>query len=245
MSISTADLETLASKLSSNAVQSVTVKVPPFWPTTPKVWFALLEAQFSSRSITSDETKYNHALQGLDKATAAEISPLLLNPPATGKFEALKAALVKTFDLTKEEKDVRLLAISGLGDRTPSALLRYMRSLTEPEDHESALLRTLFLSHLPDPVRVGLARNPPASLDELAAAADAIASSQPSVISPAGVAAVSKVRKPSSRMTRTSTRCYFHVRFGAEAKKCGQTSSSAPCDMSHLNQAAENSLAGH
>ena len=245
MSISTADLDNLVSKLSASAIQSVTIKVPPFWPTSPKVWFALLEAQFSSRSITSDETKYNHALLGLDKATAGELSILLLNPPAQGKFEALKAALIETFDLTQEEKDVRLLALSGLGDRTPTALLRYMRSLTDPENHKSTLLRTLFLSHLPDPVRVALARNPPASLDDLAVAADAIVSARPSATLPAGIAAVSKVRKPSSRMTRTSTRCYFHVRFGEAAKKCGQTSSSAPCDMSHLNQAAENSLADH
>ena len=69
----------------AGAVQVVAVKVPTFWPTLPEVGFSLLESQFATKNITADDTKYHHAVQGLDKTTAEEISAILLNPPAIGK----------------------------------------------------------------------------------------------------------------------------------------------------------------
>ena len=118
----------------AGAVQAVAVKVPTFWPTRPEVWFSLLESQFATKNITADHTKYHHAVQGLDKTTAEEISAFLLNPPAIGQFDALKTLLISTFGLTQADKDASLLAISGLGDRKPSGLLRYMNSLTTTDD---------------------------------------------------------------------------------------------------------------
>ena len=81
----------------AGAVQAVAVKVPTFWPTRLEVWFSLLESQFATKNITADDTKYHHAVQGLDKTTAEEISAFLLNPPANGKFDVLKTLLISTF----------------------------------------------------------------------------------------------------------------------------------------------------
>ena len=93
----------------AGAIQAVAVKVPTFWPTRPEVWFSLLESQFATTNITADDTKYHHAVQGLDKATAGEISAFLLNPPAIGKFDALETLLISTFGLTQADKDASSL----------------------------------------------------------------------------------------------------------------------------------------
>jgi len=113
------------------SLEAVSVKIPPFWASRPEVWFALLESQFATKKITCDDTKYHHAVTGLDKSAAEEISAFLLNPPETDKYAALKKTLISTFGLTQAEKDAQLLAISGLGDRKPSALLRHMDSLAQ------------------------------------------------------------------------------------------------------------------
>ena len=143
----------------ANAVQVISVKVPTFWTARPEVWFIQLEAQFTSKNITAEETKFNHAVQGLDKSTAEEISTFLT---------------IDTFGLTQDEKDSRLFAIDGLGDRKPSALLRHMESFVKADERKSTVFRALFLRNLPSSVRVALARNPPADLKDLAKAADAI-----------------------------------------------------------------------
>ena len=75
-----------------------------------------MEAQFASKNITAEETKFNHAVQGLDKSTAEEISAFLTSPPAQDKYTALKDLLIDTFGFTQDEKDSHLFAIDGLGD---------------------------------------------------------------------------------------------------------------------------------
>ena len=127
-------------------------------------------------------------MQGLDKKTAEEISAFLMSPPAIGKFDALKTLLISTFGLIQADKDASLLAITGLGDRKPSGLFRYMNSLTTTDDQKSVVYRTIFLRQLPESVRVVLARDPPTSITDRAKAADDILAAQ-SLAS--GIAAVS------------------------------------------------------
>lgn len=227
------DLQTASSEdAAGTRINAVSVKVPQFWPTRPEVWFSLLESQFATKNITTDDTKYHHAVTGLDKATAEEISAFLLNPPATRKYEGLKSILISTFGLTQSEKDTQLLSISGLGDRKPTALLRYMNSLTNPADQKTTIYRALFLQHLPENVRVILARDMPTDIDELAKLADDILAAQASHSS----TNIGRVKLPGHTPGKSSSRCYYHTRFGDKARKCTahSSSSAASCDMSHL-----------
>ena len=80
----------------------------------------------------------------LDDADVKEISSLLLNPPDTDKYRAVQEALVKMiYDNTQELKHAELYNLAGLGDRTPSCLLKHMRALKGSTD---SLFRALWLS---------------------------------------------------------------------------------------------------
>ena len=83
----------------------------------------------------------------------------------------MKTALLNAFSKSQLQKDAELLNISGLGDKNPSAFLRYLESLNNDAD---TLRQVFFLAQLPSQVRAILAAQEFPNLQELASAADQI-----------------------------------------------------------------------
>ena len=48
-------------------VEAYTIKIPPFWPTDPHIWFVQVEAQFAARGITSQHKMYHHIMGSLSR----------------------------------------------------------------------------------------------------------------------------------------------------------------------------------
>ena len=145
-----------------NDVAPVGVKMPKFTPDQPAIFFIMAEAQFALRGVTLDETKYYHAVSALPLDVVGRIVDLVTAPPATGKYDALKQRLTDSFAGTPNERAARILDITDLGGRRPSALKDELRNLSRGEDGDF-LLRAVFLRALPDSSK---------SLEELAKAAD-------------------------------------------------------------------------
>lgn len=196
------------------AVNVVSLKLPDFWTDRPAVWFAQAEAQFLVKHITTDATKHAHVITSLGNAAAAEVEYHILHPPDDGKYEALKASLLDAFGQSQAAKDNALLSLSGLGDRKPTSLLRYMQSLNADP---TTLFKACFLQQLPIDVRRILASSDEA-VEDLAKAADRIMEA-----SGREYPTVSTVRQPTIRPERPATDpslCYFHAHFGSKARRC-------------------------
>ena len=223
--------------MAEEKIHAVSLKLPEFWTRSPEVWFARIEAQFGTKGITQDQTKYDYVVSSLDAETAEEISAVLLSPPAQDKYGTIKKCLIKSFGKTQAQKDAELLNLNGLGDKRPTALLRRINALN---DDPNTLKRALFLANLPSDMHTILAAQNITRLEDLADAADHIweaksAAAQIAAFSqttqeeyteqereiPSGVEAVSKGRynlhKPK---TNAADICFYHSKFGPAARRC-------------------------
>ena len=199
-------------------VYAATIKLPEFWQHDPAPWFQHIEAQFHLRGITTDDTKYYHVVAALDSSTTRRVMGFLREPPADGKYNALKAQLLRLFQLSDEERAERLLSLHGLGDSKPTELMENMLALLGSGD-TTFLFVQLFMRQLPTPVRTALASSPLVRTKDyrgIAEEADRIllASRQYTV------AAVSDRRDRVPDRQREDGLCYYHRRFGTKAKRC-------------------------
>lgn len=126
----------------------ITVKAPPFWRANPALWFCQLEAQFDLNRITSDRSKYNTVVAAIESSILHQVSDLVLNPPLTGLYNALKQRLLDVFAESEQSRLKKLLGEIELAEQKPTTLLREMRSLAG-DSITADLLKTLWLQRLP------------------------------------------------------------------------------------------------
>ena len=240
-----------AAPTAPGAVAAVNVKLPPYWASDPQVWFAQVEAQFNTRGITVQKTKFDHVVASLAPEIATEVRDLILTPPTDNPYDTLKAQLIKRTAASEQRRLQQLFNAEELGDRKPTQLLRRMQQLLgdKASSADSSFMRELFLQRLPANVRMVLASTPDTTdLDDLAQLADKIVEvaipSVAAVHTPSPLNAeveqlrteVSRLqeivkslssrgrsprrRSPSPHPPSDNDLCWYHQRFGDDARQC-------------------------
>ena len=110
-------------------VGAIQIKLPPFWPKDPALWFAQIEAQFTTRGITASRTKFDYVVSSLSPEFAIEVRDLLLSPPRDQPYETLKRELTNRTSLSEQRRLQQLLTAEELGDRKPTQVLRRIQQL--------------------------------------------------------------------------------------------------------------------
>ena len=166
----------MAEETDQPRLAAVSVKLPPFWPSDPQLWFAQVQAQFSTRGITNQRTMFDYVIASLAPEFAAEIRDLILTPPAETPYDVLEETLIKRTAASDQRRLQQLFSAEELGDRKPTQLLHRLQQLAgDTPGADGAFLRELFLQRLPSNVRMVLASTQSDTpINELAQLADKI-----------------------------------------------------------------------
>ena len=233
--------------LETARTSAVSVKLPPFWPDKTGLWFAQAEAQFAIKGITVDKTKFSYVVSMLDTKIAVHAMDIIENPPDNDAYGTLKTRLTTTFSITDSEKANRILDMSGLGDKTPSQCLSDMLMLVPKDQEPGFLFRQVFLRLLPVEVQTQLAQSTKTGtkaedLRGLATEADKyFASAGARISSVSGKSYTDESGSQSVNATSDRQLCFYHRRFGKNAKKCQRpctwiTKLPAPSNTTMSNQ---------
>lgn len=231
-------------------VAAATLKLPVFWPADPELWFAQVEAQFATRNITSDNTKFNHLIGTLSPETAAEVRDLLITPPEADKYKHLKEEIIKRTTNSEASRLKQLLTTVELEGRKPSQLLRHMRQLAGLNTGlvSDDLMKQLFIQRLPNSMQIILTANDSLTLDKLADLGDKLMTvATPQIHAVDTGLDVSDLRKEIAELkslirgrskdrsqaggTRNRSKtpaarsddpdlCWYHAKYADKAKKC-------------------------
>ncbi|XP_075990294.1 uncharacterized protein LOC142985937 [Anticarsia gemmatalis] len=172
--------------LPTSDIRRFRIKVPPFSPEEPELWFALFEGQLETYGIKDDSAKFNQVLNNLDIVHAKAVKDLIVSPPARHKYVKIKAELVRRLSASHEKKVGQLLTHEELGDRKPSQFLRHLQDLAGPSV-PADFVKTIWSQRLPSNIQTLVASQPTLSLEQLADLADHVHD----IVTPCNVAAMS------------------------------------------------------
>lgn len=178
------------------------MKVPPFWPDEPTLWFAQLEGQFALANITADSTKYNYVVSNLEYKYVTEVKDVIKQPPESGKYEKIKKELIGRLSASQEQRVRQLLTSEDIGDRKPSQFLRHLQGLAGPGVPDD-FIKSLWASRLPTNIQMIIATQTGGSIDTLATLADTVSE----VISQPHVHQVSQAPGPAATEVNDLKRC--------------------------------------
>jgi hypothetical protein len=220
-------------------IHRAAVRLPPFCPDRPGLWFAQAEAQFNLASVTSEKTKFNYVISQLEYRHAADVEDIIITPPADEPYTTLKAELVRRLSSSRDQRVRQLLTHEEMGDRKPSLFLRHLKSLAPdvPDD----FLRSIWSSRLPPHIQTILAGQAKDNLEYASQLADRIAEVAPLPITasiaqtPESASLLQKVEELSRQVAALSSGRTRHRSHSRDRRKENDSPSPAngPADRSH------------
>ncbi|KHJ39913.1 hypothetical protein D918_10047 [Trichuris suis] len=62
-----------AQPTSDLTMSAVALKLPPFWTNDPSLWFSQVDAQFGTRGISAQRTRFDYVVASLPFEVASEV----------------------------------------------------------------------------------------------------------------------------------------------------------------------------
>ena len=126
---------------------AVTFKIPPFWSSDPQIWFAQMEAQFSTKRITSQKTKFDHIIASFAPEVVQEARDFILSPSTDSPYDVLKKQLIQRTAASEQRQLQQLFNAEELGDCKLTQLPRRMQQILgeKASCNDASFIHELFL----------------------------------------------------------------------------------------------------
>ena len=229
------------------------VKLPEFWPMQAALWFARADAEFVSKAVTVEQTKYAHVVAALPVEVAARVSDEILSPDGTHPYQRLRQRLLDTYTLDEFQRFCGLVDMPARPSDRPSALLDAMFAfLPEGVSREDPgwMFKNLFLRRLPAELRTLLMPHKSETVRQLATRGDELWSGMRAATPVAAHVVDVDTEEPSPSLHAIDVRanvqpvhsccavrdsqpaavCYYHNMFGSKATRCNK-----PCTWKPKN----------
>ena len=176
-----------------------------------------MEAQFATKGITQQLTKYHYIVGSLAPEIGREVRDVIVTVRAVAPFDTLKERLVSRTSLTESQRMQKLLSLEPLGDQKPSQLLRRIEQLADKTGNDDPILQEIFLTHLPVAVQLVLKSHPDKSTEQLASLADSLIAVTPEASLPGSFSTIAPVAAnidtiASLRSELEDLKCQFSLR---------------------------------
>ena len=148
-------------------------KLADFWTSRPTMWFRLFDGPFPS--TLSEDRRFNALLNHLPSESLPFVDHIL-RAPGLDPFTRAKDCLIRHYEVSPRDLARKLRSLNSLGDRKPTEMLFYMRSLL-PGYQDNPLFEVIFIDLLPANARDAAVKF--SSLEDMATAADEVLAEEP------------------------------------------------------------------
>ncbi|UYV80712.1 hypothetical protein LAZ67_19001517 [Cordylochernes scorpioides] len=213
-------------------------RAPPFWPNNVELWISQLEAAFGLAEISRDETKFQATVTSLDQPTLTYVADIVTPPPpppphplgrpmGDQKPSTVLAAMqhqagrnfsdtvLKMLWTRRLPQDIRaalaassetsLSNLADMADNIHEAILPTVSAVDQPSTGHSAEAHQQLMTQIQDLHT---------QVEALKSSMDTPHNRYPNA------------RYPTHNKKRNAGTCWYHMKFGAQARKCLQ-----PCNF--------------
>lgn len=162
---------------------AVALKLPQFWSNLPGQWFSFVEAQFNTRHIVVEKTKYDCIISHLSQEAIMKVYDVMLeiansidsDEPINDPYTRIKKCLIERHSLSESSRIETLLSGIEIGDMCPSEFFRSLKTLAGTSEVVSdKLIFNLWSRRLPPLVQASLKALPKAEISDQLSMADGI-----------------------------------------------------------------------
>lgn len=162
------DLSRLKTTPEMESINLLSIKPPAFMENSAEAWFAIMEAQFALRKVTTSETKYFYILSSLPPETVIRLPSTLL---VQKDYDVLKKTVIDLYESSKPELFEKLISSTVMTGK-PSLFLEEISRLANKVGVTEELVKHKFVQSLPGSISPVIAAQQDLNLQQLGKLAD-------------------------------------------------------------------------